>query len=118
MRRFGSLSPCWATAECPAPSAADQPSAAGPSPSAANSSRARARAGTPGGARSDRGARPLAIARQFRQAFGPSPDAYRTSRRLALALTAIEGLSPARVAAETGFADRNHRTRQFTRPAA
>jgi len=56
------------------------------------------------------------IARQFRWAFGTSPDRYRTQRRLALARAAIERGEPlARVAAETGFADQSHMTRQFKR---
>jgi AraC-like DNA-binding protein len=56
------------------------------------------------------------IARQFRWAFGTSPDRYRTMRRLELARTAIEsGHSLARAAAETGFADQSHMTRQFKR---
>lgn len=54
------------------------------------------------------------IARHFRWAFGTSPDRYRTMRRLALARTAIEsGLSLARAAADAGFADQSHMTRQF-----
>jgi AraC-like DNA-binding protein len=56
------------------------------------------------------------IARHFRWAFGTSPDRYRTLRRLALARTAIEsGQSLARAAAEAGFADQSHMTRQFKR---
>jgi len=56
------------------------------------------------------------IARQFRWAFGTSPDRYRTLRRLALARAAIEsGRSLARAAAEAGFADQSHMTRQFKR---
>jgi len=56
------------------------------------------------------------IARQFRSAFGTSPDRYRTLRRLALARAAIEsGRSLAQAAAETGFADQSHMTRQFKR---
>jgi AraC-like DNA-binding protein len=56
------------------------------------------------------------IARQFRWAFGTSPDRYRTLRRLARARAAIERGEPlARVAAETGFADQSHMTRQFKR---
>lgn len=56
------------------------------------------------------------IARHFRWAFGTSPDRYRTLRRLALARAAIEsGQSLARAAAETGFADQSHMTRQFKR---
>src|SRR5215471_13178369 len=54
------------------------------------------------------------IARHFRRAFGTSPDRYRTLRRLALARAAIERGEPlARAAAETGFADQSHLTRQF-----
>jgi AraC-like DNA-binding protein len=55
------------------------------------------------------------IARHFRRAFGTSPDRYRTMRRLALARAAIEsGLPLATAAAEAGFADQSHMTRQFT----
>jgi AraC-like DNA-binding protein len=62
------------------------------------------------------GADRFTIARQFRKAFGTSPDRYRTLRRLALARAAIEsGQSLARAAAETGFADQSHMTRQFKR---
>ena len=54
------------------------------------------------------------IARHFRRAFGTSPDRYRTLRRLALVRAAIEQGQPlARAAAETGFADQSHMTRQF-----
>ena len=56
------------------------------------------------------------IARQFRWAFGTSPDRYRTSRRVALARAAIEsGQSLAEAASEAGFADQSHMTRQFKR---
>lgn len=56
------------------------------------------------------------IARQFRWAFGTSPDRYRMLRRLALARAAIEtGQSLAQAAAEGGFADQSHMTRQFKR---
>jgi AraC-like DNA-binding protein len=56
------------------------------------------------------------IARHFRRAFGTSPDRYRTLRRLELARSAIEsGQSLARAAAESGFADQSHMTRQFKR---
>jgi AraC-like DNA-binding protein len=56
------------------------------------------------------------LARHFRHAFGTSPDRYRTLRRLALARSAIEnGLPLARAAAESGFADQSHMTRQFKR---
>ena len=54
------------------------------------------------------------IARHFRWAFGTSPDRYRTLRRLALARAAIEkGLPLARAAADAGFADQSHMSRQF-----
>jgi AraC-like DNA-binding protein len=54
------------------------------------------------------------IARHFRRAFGTSPDRYRTLRRLALVRAAVEQGQPlARAAAETGFADQSHMTRQF-----
>jgi AraC-like DNA-binding protein len=57
-----------------------------------------------------------AIARQFRRAFGTSPDRYRRMRRLALARHAIAAGAPlAAVAVETGFADQSHMTRHFTR---
>lgn len=56
------------------------------------------------------------IARHFRWAFGTSPDRYRTLRRLALARAEIEsGYSLARAAADSGFADQSHMTRQFKR---
>ena len=56
------------------------------------------------------------IARHFRRAFGTSPDRYRTLRRLELARAAIEsGLPLARAAADAGFADQSHMTRQFKR---
>jgi AraC-like DNA-binding protein len=56
------------------------------------------------------------IARQFRRAFGTSPDRYRRMRRVAVARDAIAaGGSLAAVAAETGFADQSHMTRHFTR---
>jgi len=58
----------------------------------------------------------FSLARQFRRAYGTSPDRYRTLRRLDLARTAIQaGTAIAQAAAETGFADQSHLTRQFTR---
>ena len=57
-----------------------------------------------------------AIARQFRRVYGTSPDRYRTMRRLELARAAIaEGTPLARAAADCGFADQSHMTRQFVR---
>jgi AraC-like DNA-binding protein len=57
-----------------------------------------------------------ALARQFRRAFGTSPDRYRTMRRLELARAAITAGTPlAAAAAEAGFADQSHMTRQFRR---
>jgi AraC-like DNA-binding protein len=56
------------------------------------------------------------LARQFRQAYGTSPDRYRSLRRLARARAAIEeGVPLAEAAAATGFADQSHLTRQFVR---
>jgi AraC-like DNA-binding protein len=58
----------------------------------------------------------FAVARQFRRAYGTSPDRYRTLRRLGLARTAIESGTPiATAAVEAGFADQSHLTRQFRR---
>ena len=58
----------------------------------------------------------FSVARHFRQAFGTSPDRYRTIRRLALARSAIESGEPLAVAAaQAGFADQSHMTRQFKR---
>ncbi len=62
------------------------------------------------------GADRYTIARDFRRAFGTSPDRYRTMRRLALARRAIATGRPlALAAAEAGFADQSHLTRQFKR---
>jgi AraC-like DNA-binding protein len=58
----------------------------------------------------------FSIARHFRRAFGTSPDRYRTVRRLALVRSAIESGQPlAMAAAQAGFADQSHMTRQFKR---
>ncbi|HEY5987500.1 MAG TPA: AraC family transcriptional regulator [Streptosporangiaceae bacterium] len=54
------------------------------------------------------------LTRQFRRAFGTSPDRYRARRRLDLARAAIERGTPlAQAAIEAGFADQSHLTRQF-----
>jgi AraC-like DNA-binding protein len=56
------------------------------------------------------------LARHFRRAYGTSPDRYRTMRRLGLARAAIQaGVPLARAAADAGFADQSHMTRQFVR---
>lgn len=56
------------------------------------------------------------IARHFRRAFGTSPDRYRTQRRLACVRAAIgQGQTLAQAAADAGFADQSHMTRQFKR---
>jgi AraC-like DNA-binding protein len=56
------------------------------------------------------------LARHFRRALGTSPDRYRTMRRLGIARAAIErGLPLAQAAADAGFADQSHMTRQFKR---
>ena len=56
------------------------------------------------------------ISRHFRRAFGTSPDRYRILRRLARARAAIESGQPlAQAAADAGFADQSHMTRQFKR---
>ena len=56
------------------------------------------------------------LARQFRRAYGTSPDRFRTMRRLELAREAIgSGVPLAAAAADSGFADQSHMTRQFTR---
>lgn len=57
-----------------------------------------------------------AVARQFRAAYGTSPDRYRTMRRLAVARRAVAAGAPLVEAALTaGFADQSHMTRQFRR---
>lgn len=54
------------------------------------------------------------LARHFRRVYGTSPDRYRLARRLDRAGTAIRAGTPlARAAAEAGFADQSHLTRQF-----
>jgi AraC-like DNA-binding protein len=54
------------------------------------------------------------LVRHFRAAFGTTPDRYRRRRRLDRARRGIERGEPlARVAADAGFADQSHLTRQF-----
>ena len=56
------------------------------------------------------------IARQFRRAYGTSPDRFRTMRRLGLVRAAIgQGRPLAEAALEAGFSDQSHMTRQFRR---
>jgi AraC-like DNA-binding protein len=56
------------------------------------------------------------LTRDFRRAFGTSPDRYRTLRRLERARRAIEnGVPLAGAAFDAGFADQSHLTRQFKR---
>lgn len=62
------------------------------------------------------GADRFTLARHFRRALGTSPDRYRTLRRLELARAAIQsGLPLVHAAAQAGFADQSHMTRQFKR---
>jgi AraC-like DNA-binding protein len=57
-----------------------------------------------------------AVARQFRAAYGTSPDRYRTMRRLAVARRAIAAGAPlVEAALNAGFADQSHMSRQFRR---
>ncbi len=56
------------------------------------------------------------LARQFRLAYGVSPSGYRVQRQVARAQALVRtGLALAGVAAEAGFADQSHLTRQFRR---
>ncbi len=58
----------------------------------------------------------FALARQFRSGFGTSPYRYLTMRRLDAARAAIaSGLPLADCAADSGFSDQSHMTRQFKR---
>jgi AraC-like DNA-binding protein len=54
------------------------------------------------------------LTRHFRRALGTSPDRFRRMRRLALVRRAIErGVPLVQAAADAGFADQSHMTRQF-----
>jgi AraC-like DNA-binding protein len=56
------------------------------------------------------------LARRFRAAFGTSPSRFRTMRQLDRARQLLRsGLTLAAAAAEAGFADQSHMTRQFKR---
>ncbi|GAA2359429.1 AraC family transcriptional regulator [Dactylosporangium salmoneum] len=62
------------------------------------------------------GADRYTIVRQFKAAYGTTPDRYRLLRRLDAARAAIgRGQSLARAAVDVGFADQSHLTRQFKR---
>ena len=56
-----------------------------------------------------------AVARQFRRAFGTSPDRYRRCAGWRSPATRSRRQAAGGVAAETGFADQSHMTRQFAR---
>lgn len=58
----------------------------------------------------------FALSRDFRKFYGTSPYRYLTLRRLDLARRLmLAGVPLAHVAAQAGFADQSHMTRQFTR---
>lgn len=60
------------------------------------------------------GLSPFYFARVFRQHTGLPPHAYRKQQRVFLAKQLLQGHMPiAQVAAETGFSDQSHLTRQF-----
>jgi len=59
---------------------------------------------------------PLSLVRAFSRSVGMPPHAYQTARRVARAETLLrQGLMPADVALECGFADQSHLTRAFKR---
>ncbi|MCG6574232.1 AraC family transcriptional regulator [Pseudomonas sp. AF32] len=60
------------------------------------------------------GLSPFHFARVFRKATGLPPHSWVTQKRLACAQMLLkQGITPSRVAAELGFADQSHLTRQF-----
>ncbi|HLZ67890.1 MAG TPA: AraC family transcriptional regulator [Aliidongia sp.] len=62
------------------------------------------------------GLHPLSLIRAFRRAVGMPPHAYQTARRIAQAQALLrQGLAPAAVAVDCGFADQSHLTRAFKR---
>jgi len=62
------------------------------------------------------GLHPLSLIRAFRRTQGMPPHAYQTSRRVAQAQALLrQGLAPAAVAHDCGFADQSHLTRAFKR---
>jgi AraC-like DNA-binding protein len=59
---------------------------------------------------------PLSLIRAFRRIVGMPPHAYQTARRVAQAQALLrQGLAPAAVASDCGFADQSHLTRAFKR---
>ncbi|MCI9875498.1 AraC family transcriptional regulator [Pseudomonas atacamensis] len=59
---------------------------------------------------------PFHLVRVFRATTGLSPFSWAMQKRLAFALKLLrEGISPAQVAADLGFSDQSHLTRQFKR---
>jgi AraC-like DNA-binding protein len=62
------------------------------------------------------GLHPLSLVRAFHRIVGLPPHAYQTARRIARAQALLrQGLAPAAVAVDCGFADQSHLTRTFKR---
>ena len=62
------------------------------------------------------GLHPLSLIRAFRRSEGMPPHAYQTARRIGQAQALLrQGLAPAAVAQDCGFADQSHLTRAFKR---